>query len=302
MTTTSALRNHHPVAAGAVNMDAALVVQGGGLRGAYAVGVLRTLYEHHGRNPFSTIVSVSSSVFATSYFVAGQLDEMESTWRDLVHGNQLIDYFRILRGKSILGLDYLIDLFQGRVRLDVDRVLQSRTGLYYVLTDYATGLPEYFDARRQDIFDLMRASSALPHIYRIPVRIDGHPYYDGGHSDPIPLEYAITLGHKKILVVLTCPLRERMTQASRALTYFLLPGSAGARREFRQVHVRHNRTLDLIENPPPGVQIDVIAPKTVHSSRLTRNRDSIIGAIESGKRDAADYLASRQGIELPRHG
>jgi predicted patatin/cPLA2 family phospholipase len=290
----------HSSSVRSVNTDTALVVQGGGLRGAYAAGVLRSLHAHYGHNPFSTIVSVSSSVFATSYFLTGQVEEMEDTWRNHVHGNRLINYSRFFRGKSVLGLDYLIDLFQGPVRLDVERLLRSRHRLYYVLTDYATGCPQYYDARCPDIFDLMRASSALPYLYRIPVNIDGRSYYDGGHSDPIPLEYALTLGYKRILVILTCPLSLRMTAASRALAYFLLPGSAGAREKLRKVHERHNRALDLIRNPPPGVQIQVIAPSVIHSSRLTRSRVSIIGAIESGKRDAADYLARHRRVAAPQ--
>jgi predicted patatin/cPLA2 family phospholipase len=283
-----------------MNADRALVVQGGGLRGAYAVGVLRTLHAHYGQNPFSTIVSVSSSVFATSYFLTGQVEEMEETWRNHVHGPRLIRYSRFFRRKSVLRLDDLIGLLQGRVRLDVERLFQSPARLYYVLTDYATGSPRYYDAKCPDIFDLMRASSALPRLYRIPVHIDGRACYDGGHSDPIPVEYAIELGYKRILVILNCPLHLRMTAASRALAYFLLPGSAGAREEFRKVHERHNRALDLIQNPPRGVEIEVIAPSAVQSSCLTRNRESIIGAIETGKRDAADHLARHRGLQLPR--
>ncbi|GMU21960.1 MAG: patatin family protein [Phycisphaerae bacterium] len=269
----------------------ALVIQGGGLRGAYAVGVLRTLREHLGCNPFDSIVSVSSSVFAASYFVADQIEEMEHTWRNRVHGRQLIRYSRIIRGECMLGLDYLIELFRGPVLLNLERVFQSTTRLYYVLTDYITGLPAYFDAKRPDLFDLMRASSALPRLYRIPVYVDGRPYYDGGHSDPVPVEHALRLGYTRILVVLTSPLHLLMPAPSRLLAYLLLRGSSGARKQFRAVHERHNRALELIQNPPSGVDIQVIAPSALQGSRLTRKRDSIIRTIENGKRDALAHLA-----------
>lgn len=281
------------------NTGTALVIQGGGLRGAYPVGVLRVLHDHFGRNPFDAVISVSSSVFAASFFLADQVKEMESTWRDMVHGNRLINYSRVFRGKSILGLDYLISLFRGPVRLNIERVLQARAELHYVVTNYATGHPEYRDAKCASMFDLMRASSALPHLYRIPVRVNGHPYYDGGQSDPIPVEYAINLGFKKILVVLTDGLGSIMTRPRKLLTYLLLHGSAGARRGYREVHERHNRALDLVRNPPPGVEIQVIAPTGPQMSRLTRCRKSIIEAIENGKRDAADYLA-RHHTFLPQ--
>jgi predicted patatin/cPLA2 family phospholipase len=299
MTTMTGVEHRHQASGFSGNSRTALVIQGGGLRGAYPVGVLRVLHDYFGRNPFDTIISVSSSVFTASFFLADQVEDMEATWRDLVHGKRLINYSRIFRGKSILGLDYLIGLFRGPVRLDLERVLQSGTELYYVLTDYATGRPEYCDAKCPDIFDLMRASSALPHLYRIPVHVNGRPYYDGGCSDPIPVEHAIALGFKKILVVLTDALGALMSPPRKLMAYLLLHGSPGARKAYQEVHERHNRALDLIRNPPPGVEIQVIAPTGLEMSSLTRNRVSIIKAIEDGKQDAANYLARNQGF-LPR--
>jgi predicted acylesterase/phospholipase RssA len=63
----------------------------------------------------------------------------------------------------------------------------------------------HVDAKSNDIFDLMRASSALPHIYPLPVRIGGRDFYDGGQSDPIPVRRAIECGATHIVVVRTRP-------------------------------------------------------------------------------------------------
>src|SRR5437763_4773634 len=101
----------------------ALVVEGGGLRGAFAVGVLRVLLQHFGPEYFDAVFAVSSGVFAATYFVANQGEEMESTWRFRVFGNQLVNHWNWIRRQPVLRLDYLIDLFKGPVKLDVEAVL-----------------------------------------------------------------------------------------------------------------------------------------------------------------------------------
>ena len=70
----------------------ALVVEGGGLRGAFPVGVLQVLLARFGADAFDEIFAVSSGVFASTFSFAGQGAEMEAIWRDRVCGNQLVDH------------------------------------------------------------------------------------------------------------------------------------------------------------------------------------------------------------------
>lgn len=278
---------------------AALIVEGGGLRGAFAVGALRVLLERLGPDYFDAVHAVSSGVFAATYYVANQGDEMEATWRDRVWGNQLVNYSGIVRGTPILQLDYLIDLFRGAVRLDVDAVMRARSTLEYVLTDYQNGRPVYFDAKRPDLFDLMRASSALPRVYPIPVVIDGKPYYDGGQSDAIPIQRAIDRGADRIVVIRTRANSYQKTPRSRLMGNWLLASAPGARAEWLTLHERYNASVGMIQNPPRGVQILTIAPTTLRVGRLTRSREPIIGAIEAGKVVAAERLAQEPGFFAP---
>ena len=183
----------------------ALVVEGGGLRGAFPAGVLQVLLARFGPDAFDGIFTVSSGVFASTFFIAGQGAEMEAIWRDRVCGHQLVDHRNWLTGKPVLRLDYLIDLFKGPAKLDLGRVMNSRPYLEYVLTDYGTHQPVHLDAKCDDIFDLIRASSALPHIYPLPVSIRGRHFYDGGQSDPIPVQRALQFGATHIVVVRTRP-------------------------------------------------------------------------------------------------
>lgn len=274
------------------NGKTALLVEGGALRGSYAVGVLRTLHELGGPNQFDAIVAVSSGVFAATYFAAGQVEEMESTWRNLVHGSQLISFRRRLKGQPILGLDYLIDLFKGTIRLDLEKVYSSNPSLAYVLTERKTGFPYYADAKNGNIFDLMRASAGLPWLYHRPIRIQGIRYHDGGYSDPIPVRWLIEQGFKEIVAVLTSPIGYKQAPAPWVQSVMLFPGSRGARRGVRQLHKTYNDAVDLVTTPPSDVKVILVRPSSESTPRLARHKQRIIDGIELGKRDASRIFGS----------
>lgn len=255
----------------------ALVVEGGGLRGAFPVGVLQVLLARFGADAFDGIFAVSSGVFASTFFVAGQGVEMEAIWRDRVCGNQLVDHRNWLSRHSVLRLDYLIDLFKGPFRLDLDRVMNSRPYLEYVLTDHRTHRPVHVDAKRHDIFDLMRASSALPHIYPLPVTIGGRDFYDGGQSDPIPVRRAIEFGASHIVVVRTRP--------AGFVKEPLWPWQART-----ALQNRYNESVELIEQPTAGVSIVSFNPTTMFVGRLTRSQRRITSAIDHGKEIASRII------------
>jgi predicted patatin/cPLA2 family phospholipase len=255
----------------------ALVVEGGGLRGAFPVGVLQVLLARFGADAFDGIFAVSSGVFASTFFVAGQGEEMEAIWRDRVCGNQLVDHRNWFTRQPVLRLDYLIELFKGPAKLDLDRVMNSRPFLEYVLSDHDTGRSVYVDAKRADIFDLMRASSALPRIYPLTVRIEGRNYFDGGQSDPIPVQRAIEFGATHIVVVRTRPAGYVKKPA--------MPWSART-----PLQNRYNEIVELIAHPPAGHAIVSFNPKTMFVGRLTRDQRRIAAAIDHGKAVANETI------------
>ncbi len=257
----------------------ALVVEGGGLRGAFPVGVLQVLLARFGADAFDGIFAVSSGVFASTFFMTGQGAEMEEIWRNRVWGNQLVDHRNWLSRAPVLKLDYLIDLFKGPARLDLERVMNSRPYLEYVLTDHRTHQPVHVSAKSADIFDLMRGSSALPRIYPLPVTIGGRDFYDGGQSDPIPVRRAIEFGASHIVVVRTRP--------TGYVKKPIWPWSART-----ALQNRYNESVRLIEDPS-GPAIVSFNPTTMFVGRLTRSQRRITSAIDHGKDVADRIIAAR---------
>jgi predicted patatin/cPLA2 family phospholipase len=181
----------------------ALVIGPGGLRGAYNAGVAVTLGRELGRDEIDSIYASSVGVYMAAFFAAGQYHPIEHVWRNLVHGDQLVDITKIFAGRSWLDLEYLAAVLQRddkNSRLDVAGVIESDIDVTYTLTDKKTGNPVYKTPTEDNIFDLMTASCAVPFMHH-SVNIQGREFIDGGISDPLPIKKALDDGNDKLIVI-----------------------------------------------------------------------------------------------------
>jgi len=148
------------------------------MRGAFLVGVMKTFHSLLGVSYFDTIFSTSVGVFEQAFFASNQ-PYMENTWKEYVHGRQLINFLSPIQGKPILDLDYLVGLFQSDTsRLDVETMINSHPKLFTVVADYETREPVLMDLKQGPIFDIMRATSAVPYLYNREVLINNRRYID----------------------------------------------------------------------------------------------------------------------------
>src|ERR1051326_1404670 len=67
----------------------ALIVEGGGMLGAWAIGALNALHER-GRDHFDLVVAASSGACSAAYFVAGMHEPALEIWQRYVDGKKLL--------------------------------------------------------------------------------------------------------------------------------------------------------------------------------------------------------------------
>jgi len=179
----------------------ALIVEGGAMRGAWAAGVLAYLQER-GLRQYDFVYAASSGACSAVYFVADMWEPGLAIWRELA--SKVVRKTNFLRRKPIIDLAYLVDhIIRKHVPLSVEALQKVPTLFYIVLTDCHTGEPVYFHVCDDRVFAALRATSSMPLATRGFDYVDGHPYADGGVSDPIPLRRAIQDGATDITVVLT---------------------------------------------------------------------------------------------------
>jgi predicted patatin/cPLA2 family phospholipase len=183
----------------------ALVLEGGGMRGAYTAGVLDAFLDEHIHFPY--VIGVSAGANAGSDYVAGQRERNYRVFVEFAGDRRYAGFANLLRECSWFGMDFLFRTLPDELA-PFDYEMFARTPQTFVVgaTDCATGQAIYFRHHDYDprwfVQTVQRASSSLP-VLSPPVEVEGRRYLDGGLSDPIPVERAISDGNRRCVVILT---------------------------------------------------------------------------------------------------
>lgn len=184
-----------------------LVVEGGGMKCAYSAGVLDRFLDDEVTFDYAIGVSAGSANVAS--YLAGQRGRNLRFYTDHIHEPGYFGMESFRKTGDLFGLDYIYSTCtnsDGSDPLDLPAIKANPTEYELVATSAWTGLPHYFSgkAMKQDDYQYVKASCALPAACR-PRVIDGVPYYDGGMSDPIPVDRAFAKGCTRVVVILSKP-------------------------------------------------------------------------------------------------
>ncbi|HEX7671115.1 MAG TPA: patatin family protein [Polyangiaceae bacterium] len=256
---------------------AAIVVEGGAMRGVFSVGVLDTFLEND-FNPFDLAIGTSAGACNLASHVAGQNGRNRRSYFDLMTRREFIDPRRFFaRGGSIVDLDWLWRTLAEKEPLDVAAILRSPTELIVAATSGKTGEPVYFRPREHDMFDVLKGSCALPVLYRNQVRVGSETLIDGGVSDPIPVEEAYRRGARRIVVVRSRPAAYVKTNGfSTRLSAWLLRSEPAVARAVERTAERYQRAVAFLKNPPKDCRIVEVAPAVSLATRRTTQERALL--------------------------
>jgi predicted patatin/cPLA2 family phospholipase len=266
----------------------ALVVEGGAMRGVFAAGVL-SRWSELGAHPFDLCIGVSSGAFALCAYLAGVPDAGLQVFKWALCP-EFISFRRFLRGGHLLDIDWLAQRVRDELNLS-EEVARFKAPLYVCVTEVAKGAPHHLLANATNIDALLRATTALPLLYRGFPEVQGMLCTDGGASDAIPLRKALELGATQVVIIRSRPQSYTKTDT---LGHRLIRWKLGAHTELvraLQARVaRHEATLELIRRPPPGVQIvEVCPPDSFTIGRFGRSSEGLQQGYSAG-RAAADQV------------
>lgn len=167
---------------------------------SYSAGALCAIAEvFELKNP-DILVGSSGSSGSLAYFVAGQYGSIKNIWTNLLATKKLISIKRFLK---IMDLNYLVDdVFGQQSPLNIDAIKLSDIKLFISATEYSTGEAKFF-TNKDDVFEALRASKAIPLITAQKVMIDGAEYINGSLSATIDvnIKKAIAEGATHIIVI-----------------------------------------------------------------------------------------------------
>ena len=255
------------------------------MRGIFAAGVLDVFLER-GFDPFDLAVGASAGACNLASHLAGQHGRNRRCYLTQMRRTEFSDGRRFLRGGHWLDIDYLWAAFDREDPLDVVAAAAHATPLVVAATDVATGEPAYFEPTAADLSEVLRASSAVPILFRGTVELAGRRFADGGVSAPIPIDEAIRRGARRIVVIRSRPAdfpgpsRIECTLAAAALRRDH-PGLARAFRRYRTVYARAAASCRV---PPPDVRVVHVAPdRPFRTTRTTRDPEVLLADYDRGR-------------------
>jgi predicted patatin/cPLA2 family phospholipase len=271
-------------------VKAALFAQGGGMRAVYSLAVLARLEELGLTDRFDVVEGASAGAINGAYFVAGQAAAAVGLYASMARAKEFIRYARVHR---ILDVDFLIDtVLKREYPLHVDRYWNSAIEMRTIVTNAATA-EEFIVTNRSrdiDVYELFRATAAIPVLYHKKIVVAGTEYIDGGVSRSLPA-LADLARRRPTVAILTRPLHFRVPPPS-----WLLRRATGLRsrsmsvrvhQELRQNYAIYNTTMAHLEALEADSPIRVVAPSDsrLMASRTTRDPDLMLATVRQARLD-----------------
>ncbi|MCB1137955.1 MAG: patatin family protein [Leptospiraceae bacterium] len=282
----------------------ALIVEGGGMRGAFAGGVLAAMNRWQPSRGFDIVVGVSAGSCSAAYYVTEDPNDLESTlrnlnvWRYELSTGQFLSTRRLIGKKTVMDQSYLVDhLFGSQYPLKRERLNRKRTTpLYVVVSNLRTGEPEYIRATADNALPLLKAATALPIATKGRSELGDQLYTDGAVTDPIPIEAVIQAGYRDITVVLNHPRSYISGRTGRLLSFLSFPyNRTMARFVHREHHLKYNRAKELINHPPRGVRVRIVDPPMSLPMKIVTTNEQILNQVVD-----LGMEAGRKAFEMAR--
>lgn len=279
-------------------MKTGLVLEGGGMRGVYTVGVLDELFDSKIR--FDYVIGVSAGAGNAVSYISGQRGRGFRVNTVYVHDKRYIGLDPILHQKSVFGLDFIYDTIPQELEpFDYDAFHADSSEFITVATDAETGEAVYFSKEHivgKD-FTVLKASAALP-MFSQPVRYKDKLYFDGGVADSVPVARALADGCDRLVIVLTrqhgfvkAPERLRSVYTRSLKEYPNVAAALGRR------HIGYNAALEQCYALEKEGKAVVIAPEYPLSvDKFSTDNEKLEHCYMEGVRDCRRVLSDIRAL------
>ena len=265
-----------------------LVLEGGGVRGAYTSGCLAWLYDNNIHFDYS--VGISSGAVYLSCFLMGRPDIAKNMstiyacdpnmtgFGALRHCGYYVDYEMIfekyLRGQENMSCQPLID-----------ENPDMEVGAY----DLEEGKTVWFSPKDMDPdLVLLRSTCALPVASAI-VEYRGRKLLDGGITKMIPIERAVEKGCTKVMVITTKPadfVRKPASKFIRFLMKRIYKNYPQVEKDYQVRHINYYKQINMIKEMVIHEKAILMYPtETVNVNRFKGDHEQCLKLYELGYAD-----------------
>jgi len=289
----------------------ALVIEGGGMRGAISGGMAMGLEELGLRDAFDAVYGASAGALNAAWFSGAATAAGLPAWTDPVLRTATVRRRNLLRGRPLVDGRYLTEvIYERRTPMPFDDIVASPVRLHPVGTDAATGeatdlAPLITDARTLKL--ALRASTALPLLSGPPVALGGRRFFDAGLSAAVPFRMALDQGATHVLVLRSRRADEQKisdgSRSSAIAARYLRRHSAEVAAAFVERParlLRDDAELDEREADPDATPaiLSIRPPAGTPSvGRLERDHLLVVEGLEAGRRRVHELLGPAGAVE-----
>lgn len=273
--------------------DVALVLEGGGMRGAYSAGVLDAMFDNGLK--FGGYAGTSAGATHLCNYLSEQRNR--NFRLDTVHSKdkRYMSLGNWLRTGNYFDLEFCYHTVPEKIDpFDFDKFKENAavSDFYVAASNVETGCAEHLIVRdlRSDM-DAIRSSSSLPLISSL-VEYDGKKMFDGNIADSIPFEFMDSIGFKRQVVIVTRPLGYQKSANN------LLPIYRLVYRKYPKFvkavgnrHIRYNKCLQTLADWESREKSFVFRPSVpMKISRVEKDTTKIVALYELGLNDAREQM------------
>lgn len=266
-----------------------LVLEGGGMRGLYTIGVLEFFLEKDLFFPYT--IGVSAGACNAASYLSRQKGRNERVTIGYCDNPRYISYKNAILKGELFGMDFIFNEIPTKHEpFDFETFFNCSERFVIGTTDCHTGESVYFEKSELTNNELMmalRASSSLPFAAPI-VEFKGRRLLDGGISDPIPIKKSESEGFMKNVVILTRnpgyrKKKSRMTWIS-SIGYRKYKG---INEVLTKRYEHYNESLDYLEEQQLKEKAFIIQPTVnLKVGRVERDPKKLQKLYNQGYKDA----------------
>lgn len=266
-----------------------LVLEGGGMRGAYTAGALLWLIEHDIVFDYGVGIS-SGAMHICSYYKKDKqmLDDISCIY---MSDKRNVGIIPLLKEFRYVGYDYMFDhLLKDVLHYDVSKIRNCKDfKVEFGVFDCESGETIFYDQTSlDDDLRFLKAACTLPIAGRI-VNFNGHKYLDGGIKVMIPIERSIAQGNKKHFVITTKPEGYIRKAAGKPMLEFMRLNYLKYPQVYQNYKVRaenYNKQMDIIYDLVAKNEAFLIRPsQTIPVKRFSGDPENLKKLYELGYAD-----------------
>ncbi len=265
-----------------------LILEGGGMRGIFTIGVLDNFMDRGVRFPY--IIGVSAGACNALSYISNQRGRAKFSNIDMLEKYHYIGIKNLIFKGNIMDFDLLFHKLPEEIYpYDYDALARSSERFEVVTTNCITGEACYFEEKNDPkrVIDIVKASSSLPFVCPIAY-VDGVPMADGGVANSLPVERALSQGFTEPLIVLTRNKGYRKPDKGSKVPFFMYRKYPKLKDAIRSRNSVYNSQIEEIERMEEEGRAVVIRPeRPIEVDRMERDVNKLLALYEEGYSCAA---------------